>query len=227
MKKAFYRNASVNKMYNSWAKDYDENNLLMFLEEQITRKLFNFKGKEILDLGCGTGRYAIPLAKRNKVIGVDFNESMLEKAKQKARKARVKIDFVKSDVTKFKISRKFDVILSMLVQDHIKDLNKAIKIIVSASKLGTQVFISNVHPSYTSEARKRGNKSNLYGNFLVNEFYHPLEEYKKLFGKSGFKLVDSKDIIFEKKYFNFIEFPRKEEMKNQALGVLYHFKKTR
>ena len=38
----------------------------------------------ILDLGCGTGNHAIPLARRGyKVTGVDLSANMLEKAQQK------------------------------------------------------------------------------------------------------------------------------------------------
>ena len=68
-------------------------------------------------------------------------------------------------------------------------------------------------------------KSEIIPGYLINEYYHPLGEYLKIFRKLGFELVDYWDIIFEKKYFNIIEAP--EVLKNKPLGVLYHFMRVR
>ena len=49
---------------------------------------------------------------------------MLNKAKKKANKQRLKIEFKKADITEYKPKKKFDIIMSMLVLDHIKNLKK-------------------------------------------------------------------------------------------------------
>jgi 2-polyprenyl-3-methyl-5-hydroxy-6-metoxy-1,4-benzoquinol methylase len=262
MKEEKAKCVSVRKLYDVWAENYDrQNNLLFFLEEQITRKLFNFRGKDILDLGCGSGRYAIPLARKNKLVAVDFNKKMLDIAREKAERDKVKINFVQEEVTKFKPARKFDtkkiltssdfrgfrsiasdsaqkskisdmtqkpvvfdIIISMMVQDQVKDLEKVGKVIFSASKKGTEVFISNVHPTKIYEILSKG-KSEIIPGYLINEYYHPLGEYLKIFRKLGFELVDYWDIIFEKKYFNVLEAPK--VLRNKPLGVLYHFMRVR
>lgn len=61
-------------------------------------------GKVVCDLGCGTGRLAIgaALLGARKVIGVDIDPTALEVAKQNARKANVRITWVKCDVAEFK-----------------------------------------------------------------------------------------------------------------------------
>jgi 2-polyprenyl-3-methyl-5-hydroxy-6-metoxy-1,4-benzoquinol methylase len=219
------RRVSVNELYNVWAKNYDEeNNLLMFLEQQVTKNLFNFKGKEILDLGCGTGRYSIPLSKFNKVTAVDFNSKMLDLAGKKAEKAGLKIEFINQDITKFKSNKKFDVIISMLVQDQIKDLKKVAEVIFSVSRAGTDLFISNVHPNIISKITKKG-KSEILKGYLIQEYFHSPHEYEQVFGKFGFKLIKTKEIIFEKKYFELIE--AQIELRNQALGIIYHFGRVR
>src|SRR5438128_11430087 len=48
-------------------------------------------GKSVLDVGCGSGQYAIALAERGarEVVGLDFAQSMLDIAAEKARRARV------------------------------------------------------------------------------------------------------------------------------------------
>lgn len=223
MKKA--KEVSIGKLYDIWSKEYDkQNNLLFFLEEQTTWKLFKFKRKEILDLGCGTGRYAVPLARNNNVVAVDFNKKMMDIARSKARRDNLKVIFIQKDIVKFKPGRKFDVIISMMVQDQIKDLDKLGKVIFMASKPGTDVFISNVHPNKIKEILSRG-KSEIVPGYLIEEYYHPVSEYLKIFGKYGFEFVSCKDIIFEKKYSKMIEAPK--ILRNKPLGVLYHFRRKK
>ncbi|HEX7401980.1 MAG TPA: methyltransferase domain-containing protein [candidate division Zixibacteria bacterium] len=67
------------------------------------------KRGSILDMGCGTGRHSIELAKRGyKVTGVDLSSGMLSQAKMQAQKAKVKVEWVQSDATRFKSKRPFD-----------------------------------------------------------------------------------------------------------------------
>ena len=54
-----------------------------------------------LDLGCGTGDASIYLAKHGwKVTGVDFVEKALDRARAKAGRADVSVNFVRADVTR-------------------------------------------------------------------------------------------------------------------------------
>lgn len=64
----------------------------------------------ILDLGCGYGRHAIPLAQRGYiVVGVDYSKALLREAEKKAKKERVNIKFLKQDFTYLHIPNiKFD-----------------------------------------------------------------------------------------------------------------------
>ena len=53
------------------------------------------KEAKILELCCGTGRLTIPIVKDGYDIkGVDYTSSMLERAKEKALQAGLKIDFI-------------------------------------------------------------------------------------------------------------------------------------
>ncbi len=63
----------------------------------------------ILDMGCGTGRHAIELAKRGyKVTGVDISSGMLAEAEKAAREAKVAVEWIRSDATQFRATRQFD-----------------------------------------------------------------------------------------------------------------------
>ena len=79
-----------------------------FIEKEIKMK----KSIKILDIGCGTGRHAIELAKRGyTVTGIDLSECMLEMAIEKAKKAKVKVDFIRADARALKFEKEFDLAL--------------------------------------------------------------------------------------------------------------------
>lgn len=62
--------------------------------------------KSVLELACGTGRIAIPLAvKGAQVTGLDNSQSMLDQGKRNARGAGVEIDFVLGDMRSFDLGR--------------------------------------------------------------------------------------------------------------------------
>ena len=63
----------------------------------------------ILDMGCGTGRHAIELARRGyRVTGVDISSGMLAEAERAAREAAVKITWVQADAANFSSTDLFD-----------------------------------------------------------------------------------------------------------------------
>lgn len=71
-------------------------------------------GKAALDLCCGPGRCSIALAQSGfKVTGVDRTTFLLDKARSKARAAKVKIEWVQADMRDFIRADAFDLVLSM------------------------------------------------------------------------------------------------------------------
>ncbi len=69
--------------------------------------------KSVLELACGTGRIAIPLAvKGSKVTGIDNCASMIDQAKRNARGAGVEIDWILGDMRSFDLGRDdFDLVV--------------------------------------------------------------------------------------------------------------------
>ena len=67
-----------------------------------------------LDLCCGPGRHAIPLAKHGfAVTGVDLTPHLLEQAKQRADEAKVAVEWVEQDMREFVRPGAFDLILNL------------------------------------------------------------------------------------------------------------------
>jgi SAM-dependent methyltransferase len=76
-----------------------------FLLEELSLQ----PGGSILDVGCGTGRHAIELAKRGyAVTGIDLSSGMLARAAEAAKTARVSVDWIRSDATRFSLPGRYD-----------------------------------------------------------------------------------------------------------------------
>jgi len=103
------------ELFDNYSETYDKESFTQgtigevdFIEQEI-----NFdKSKRILDIGCGTGRHAIELAKRGyQVVGVDLSESQLNRAKQKAKAAGVNIDFIQKDARELNFENEFELVI--------------------------------------------------------------------------------------------------------------------
>ncbi len=65
----------------------------------------------VLELACGTGRLAIPIAQSGiEIVGLDLSPSMLSHARDKAEQSGVAITFVEGDCRSFALRRKFALI---------------------------------------------------------------------------------------------------------------------
>ena len=84
----------------------------------------SIKNKKVIEIGCGTGKNTIILSKvATKVLGIDFSEGMLEKARIKLMdKKNIKLKF--ADITeKWSCEENYyDVVMCNLVLEHIENL---------------------------------------------------------------------------------------------------------
>jgi len=105
------------QLFENYANKYEQESFVQgtkgecdFLEQE-----FNFdKSLKILDVGCGTGRHAIELTRRGyQVTGIDLSESMIQKAREKAREEGLQIDFHRMDARDLPFQGEFDVAIML------------------------------------------------------------------------------------------------------------------
>ncbi len=104
-------------LFEDYGKKYDNENFTQgtigecdFIEKEIDHD----KKKKILDIGCGTGRHSIELAKRGyNLTGIDLSESLLKRAQEKALALNLNIDFQKHDARKLPFLNEFDLAIML------------------------------------------------------------------------------------------------------------------
>jgi cyclopropane fatty-acyl-phospholipid synthase-like methyltransferase len=71
-------------------------------------------GARMLDLACGWGRIALPLAQRGyRVTGLDLSEAFVDRARRDAQAAGLDIDFRRGDMREIPFAGKFDAVIMM------------------------------------------------------------------------------------------------------------------
>jgi 2-polyprenyl-3-methyl-5-hydroxy-6-metoxy-1,4-benzoquinol methylase len=103
---------SWQRFFDAHAPHYDGNPFTKHTQAEIDFFLTLYPlapGARILDVGCGTGRHAVELARRGfRVTGLDLSEGMLAQARAKAQEAGVQVEFVQADAADFQFNEPFD-----------------------------------------------------------------------------------------------------------------------
>jgi malonyl-CoA O-methyltransferase len=142
---------SVRDGYDRWAAIYDhEDNPLVALEGPKVRALIGeATGISALDLGCGTGRHALWLASMGaRVTALDFSREMLAEARQKpwANQVRFIVHDLHDQALPF-ASETFDLVVSGLVLEHLRELDPFFAEARRVLKPGGRAVVSNMHPA--------------------------------------------------------------------------------
>ncbi|MEM4396341.1 MAG: class I SAM-dependent methyltransferase [Candidatus Woesearchaeota archaeon] len=147
--------------YNDLANSYDE----LYKEEQF-RKYFLVKeyiGKQILDLGCGTGLFLEFLLenkiKFEKYVGIDLSKKLINIAKKK-HKTMKNVEFILADATSFdysKLNVNFDTIVSFTALHNMSSID-----FLTSFNFKPAFFIFTL--------LKKSKRFEEYKNFLKNNF---------------------------------------------------------
>lgn len=149
-------------------------------------------GSSILDMGCGTGRHSVELARRGyRMTGVDLSTGMLNQAQKAAKEAGVEIEFIQSNATTFKTDKKFDGAICLcegafclleMDEDPLEHNEAVLKNIINALKPGGKLILTCLNGLRTARLHTPEDvKNGIYDPFYMIEINET--EYDTLDGK--------------------------------------------
>ena len=183
---------NVHDIYKIWSREYDTYpNPLIELEQEIVPDMVgDVAGKKLLDVGCGTGRYADYFKRKGaRVVGVDFCYPMLKRAREK----NPNLDLLQAKLIDFPISDQFDIVLCNLVLSHIHDLNDAVSKICESVRPGGQIIISDLRTGFGFRKNKI---FRIFKNYSTDAYKHTLKDYRFAFEKNHLTLKKIKNLVF-------------------------------
>ncbi len=139
----------VEQAYDRWAASYDDDkNATRDLDAAVVRRTpLALRDRDVLELGCGTGKNTIHLAtEARRVIAMDFSEGMIARAHQ--RLVTSNVTFIRHDVRDpWPVEAdSVDAVVANLILEHVHDLAP---VYLEASRVlrpGGQLFICELHP---------------------------------------------------------------------------------
>ena len=141
---------SVHEVYERWAPLYPalpHNPLMQTEQAEMLERLPAIRGSCVLDLACGSGRYAEQLRARGaaRIVAMDFSLAMLRQVSAGAA-LRGELDALPLR------DGQFDLVISGLALGHASDLAGCVREIARVLKPGGTLLYSDFHP----EAQRRG-----------------------------------------------------------------------
>jgi SAM-dependent methyltransferase len=82
--------------------------------DRVITMLKPLGGERVLDLGCGTGRHSLELARRGfSVVGVELLQANVEVAEQAAGVQLLGVEFIQADLRELELDNEFDIVLTL------------------------------------------------------------------------------------------------------------------
>ena len=163
---------SVSQMINIFEKRFDVNNV-----------------KSMLDLGCGNGWMLRKLASKYSLdvgLGIDGSAEMINKAK----KYQTNLDYLCTDITNWKASRSYDLIMSMEFIYYLNDPETVFNNIFNNAAHKESIFIIGIdHYKENQDSLSWPSDLGVYMNTLS------INEWIDLYRKIGMKDIEYEQFV--------------------------------
>jgi cytosine/adenosine deaminase-related metal-dependent hydrolase/SAM-dependent methyltransferase len=173
--------------YRLWSRVYDSQpNPLLALEERFLETLLPpISGLDVVDLGCGTGRWLARFMSRDpkSLVGVDFSAEMLEQAERKLGGAARLLVGDCENVPLF--SACADLVVCSFVGSYIQNLGDFTKQIRRILRPGGSAFFTDLHPATVAKCGWRRGFSIDGAHLDIATCPRPIEETLLSFERAG------------------------------------------
>lgn len=179
--------------YDLWAGNYDAQpgNLMLDMDEEIFGRLLagvNINGKQVADIGCGTGRHWPKLyaGQPANLTGFDVSAGMLRRLEQKFPEA--KTYQITDNLFKDIPDAAYDVVVSTLTVAHIENMEEALGAWCRIAKPKADMIITDFHPNALAHGGKRTFKHDR-DSISIQNFVHYVYDIEQILQSHGFRLA--------------------------------------
>lgn len=189
---------STQEGYARWASSYDQEiNALIVLEEaHIDSLLDQLSFTDALDVGTGTGRYALRLARKGaNVTALDQSPEMLAVARQTAQQERLPIDFQLASLDQglpFAANR-FNLVVCALMLCHAPDLVHSTQELARVLQPGGFLLITDFHPDSVQYGWRTGFQQ-AGVKYLLPNMPHTRSDYLEALTHNGLLILQTLDL---------------------------------
>ena len=175
---------SLAEAYDRWAENYPpapHNPLMQVEQATLLALLGDVRGRDVLDLACGSGRYGAiaAAAGAGSVTGVDRSAAMLARARLPAR--------VRGDLTHLPLrAAAFDVVICGLALGHATDLDAGMREIARVLRGGGSLIYSDFHDEAWSAGLTRSFKD-AQGSVTLPRDGYPAARHRAALAAAGFE----------------------------------------
>jgi cytosine/adenosine deaminase-related metal-dependent hydrolase/SAM-dependent methyltransferase len=186
------------EVFDCWAPVYDtQPNPLLSLEQRLLGPMLaDVRGLDILDAGCGTGRWLQQLAERSprSLLGVDTSPAMLQLA---AGKLNNQCDLRLGSCTALPVrDASADMVLCSFVVSYLDDLDSFAREIDRVARPGATVFLSDMHPDTEASLNWVRWSPSKDSDTRIEGRGWPLQQITGAFEARGFRLVSLLEPVF-------------------------------
>lgn len=193
-----------NGVYSDYVSHYDELGLNHFnkISTQLLEKA-DIRGKEVLDIGCGTGILSLLALEKGaaKMVCSDISKNMIDQCRAKIASKGYSdkvIEFHENDAESLPFAdNSVDVIISSLMLGFLPDQSKAVAEMTRVLRPGGTIAISTHGPNYFIEAIEGLLKAMTMQYFLGYRFeFWPRKEddIKNIFVKFGLENIVTREL---------------------------------
>jgi ubiquinone/menaquinone biosynthesis C-methylase UbiE len=186
------RALSVTEGYELWAPSYDQDpNPLLALEERTLDGLLpSLAGKDVIDIGCGTGRWLQRFLNSGarSATGVDLSPAMLAAARPKP---GLKERLVGADCLALPFHPgAADFVMCSFVTGHIPDLEVFANELARVTRPGADCYVIDVHPAAHLRGWRTGFR-HANGSAEIATFSRSFAQIRESMAAQGFTLTRS------------------------------------
>jgi ubiquinone/menaquinone biosynthesis C-methylase UbiE len=179
--------------YDQWSHIYETNeNATRDLAAKVLRGQYpDFKDRDVLEIGCGTGLNTPHLAAVSRtILAVDFSLGMLEKARANISATNVQFEQLDLQETWAIADASFELIVCTLVLEHIADLDHVFREAERVLRSGGEFFFCELHSFRQLQGRQAQFSNQQTGEVvLVTAYLHNVSEYVNTSVRHGFEIV--------------------------------------